>query len=150
MLKLIRTQPDNPDFIALVKLLDADLAIRDGADHAIYAQFNTLGNIKYAVVGYENNEPAACGAIKEYDSDTMEIKRMYVKSVYRNKGIATKILVELEQWSGELSYSRCILETGKNQPEAIALYKKSGFRVITNYGQYTGVENSICFMKEIR
>jgi hypothetical protein len=55
----------------------------------------------------------------------------------------------LEIWSGELSYSRCVLETGKKQPEAIALYQKSAYRKIPNYGQYADVENSVCFEKKL-
>ncbi len=67
----------------------------------------------------------------------------------RGKGIASKILAELEIWATELFYEKCILETGKKQPEAIALYKKNGYNIIPNYGQYAGVENSLCFEKEI-
>jgi putative acetyltransferase len=147
MIKLIRTDSENPDFIELVKHLDADLAERDGKDHSFYGQFNTIAKIKYAVVAYENDQPIGCGAIKEYASDTMEVKRMYTLPGGRGKGIATSVLAELETWAAELSYERCVLETGKRQPEAIALYKKNGYTLIPNYGQYAGVENSVCFEK---
>jgi GNAT superfamily N-acetyltransferase len=150
MIKIIRTQADNNDFKALVKLLDADLAIRDGEEHDFYAPFNTIEKIRYAVVAYENEIPIGCGAIKEYRPDTMEIKRMFVLPEYRKKGIATKILVELECWAHELSYAKCMLETGKKQPEAIELYKRNGYALIPNYGQYANVENSICFEKYLR
>jgi hypothetical protein len=56
----------------------------------------------------------------------------------------------LESWAAELSFQKCILETGIKQPEAIGLYKNNGFRQIANYGQYEGIENSVCFEKEIR
>ncbi|MGE5795510.1 MAG: GNAT family N-acetyltransferase, partial [Ignavibacteria bacterium] len=79
----------------------------------------------------------------------MEVKRMYTIPEYRGKGIATRVLIELERWALELSYSKCILETGKKQPEAIALYKKNGYKLISNFGQYEGAENSVCFEKEI-
>lgn len=147
--KLIRTNSDNHDFIELVKQLDKELAERDGTDHSFYSQFNKIDKIKYAVVAYENNKPIGCGAIKEFSSDAMEIKRMYTLPQYRGKGIAGKILNELEKWAVELSYKKCVLETGKRQPEAIALYKKNGYKIILNYGQYIGIENSICFEKEI-
>ena len=62
-------------------------------------------------------------------------------------GIATQILTELEKWATELSFKKCVLETGKKQPEAIALYIKNGYKIIPNYGQYEGVENSVCFEK---
>ena len=150
MIRITKTDSNNHDFIVLVRSLDADLAGRDGADHAFYAQFNTIDKIKHVVLAYEIEKPLGCGAMKEYDAKTMEIKRMYVSPESRNKGIATKILSELEHWAGELSYARCILETGKKQPEAIALYKKNGYTVIPNYGQYAKVENSLCFEKEIK
>jgi putative acetyltransferase len=149
MINLIRTNSNNPDFIELIKYLDADLAKRDGEEHAFYAQFNTIDKIKYVVLAYENEKPVGCGAIKQYDADTMEIKRMYILPENRKKGIAAKILSELEKWSSELSYAKCILETGKKQPEAIGLYKKNGYTLISNYGQYADVENSLCFEKEI-
>ncbi|MGA7161368.1 MAG: GNAT family N-acetyltransferase [Bacteroidota bacterium] len=149
MIKIVRTNSDNRDFIELVKLLDADLAKRDGEDHPFYAQFNKIDKIKYVVLVYENEKPLGCGAIKEYDAKAMEIKRMYVSPEKRNKGIATKILSELENWASELAYASCLLETGKRQPEAIALYKKNDYKLIPNYGQYAEVENSLCFEKEL-
>ena len=74
---------------------------------------------------------------------------MFVKPQFRNKGIAVKILNALESWAKKLNFSECILETGKKQPEAIRLYQKSGYTLITNYGQYVTVENSVCMKKSI-
>jgi GNAT superfamily N-acetyltransferase len=150
MLTLIRTNSDNTDFRKLVKQLDIELAERDGEDHSFYKQFNKIDSIKYAVIAYDNDVPVACGALKEHSSNAMEVKRMYTVEPYRGKGIAAKILKELEKWALELSYEKCVLETGKRQPEAIALYKKSGYTAIPNYGQYADVENSVCFEKIIQ
>ena len=150
MIKVIRTDSDNSGFIDLVKYLDADLAERDKEDHTFYAQFNKIDKIKCVVVAYENDSPIACGAIKEYRLGTMEIKRMYTSPEGRGKGIATRILTELELWAKELSCEKCILETGKRQPEAIGLYKKNGYHLIPNYGQYAEIENSLCFEKELK
>ena len=149
MIKIIRTNSDHPDFISLVSLLDADLAKRDGDEHSFYAQFNKIDKIKHAVVLHEDEKPVACGAIKQYAEDIMEVKRMYTLPVCRGKGIATAVLNELEKWAAELGYAKCILETGKRQPEAISLYSKNGYVLIPNYGQYAGVENSVCFEKPI-
>ncbi|MHC2990302.1 GNAT family acetyltransferase [Pontibacter sp. HJ8] len=150
MLNNIRTNSENSDFVELVKLLDADLAIRDGEDHSFYDQFNKIDKINQVVVVYENEKPVGCGAIKAFGSDAMEIKRMYVLPDSRKSGIASMVLAELEKWASELGYARCVLETGKKQPEAIALYKKNGYNLIPNYGQYAGVENSLCFEKELK
>lgn len=149
MVTLVRTNSDNSDFIALVRLLDADLAERDGQEHAFYDQFNKITNIKHVIVGYEDELPVACGAIKEHESNIMEIKRMYVIPGHRGKGVASKILSALERWALELSYTKCVLETGKRQPEAIALYTKNHYQPTANYGQYIGIENSLCFEKVI-
>ena len=148
MIKIIRTDSKNEDFIELVKNLDADLAERDGDAHSFYARLNKIDKIRHAVVVYENDKPTGCGAIKEYSPNTMEIKRIYTSPESRGKGIATKVLIELETWATELSYEKCILETGKNQPEAIRLYKKNGYKLIPNYGKYAGIENSLCFEKQ--
>jgi putative acetyltransferase len=150
MLTIKRTNSEDPDFKCLVRLLDAELAIADGEDHAFYSQFNKIDKIKYVVMTYENGIPTGCGAIKEFGKNTMEVKRMFVSADKRNKGFATRILTELEKWAGELSCTKCILETGKRQPDAIGLYKKNGYKSIPNYGQYVGVENSVCFEKELK
>ena len=148
-IKLIRTDSRNRDFIDLVELLDADLAIRDGEDHSFYDQFNSIKQIKYAVVSVENNKPVGCGAIKEFSTQAMEVKRMFILPDARAKGFASLILAELENWAFELGFEKCILETGKMQPEAVALYEKNGYCKISNYGQYIGVENSLCFEKNL-
>jgi len=149
MTNVIRTNSDNTDFRALVALLDADLQIRDGDEHSFYAQFNRVDKIRHVVVAYENDEAVGCGAIKEYAEDVAEIKRMFVQTERRGRGIAGKILADLETWANELGFSECVLETGLKQPEAIALYRKSGYEMIPNYGQYIGVENSVCMKKII-
>ena len=150
IIKVKRTDSGNPDFIELVKHLDADLAIRDGAEHSFYDAFNKIDQIKYVIVLYENDQPLSCGAIKEYAPKVMEVKRMYTSPGSRGKDLAGLVLKELENWAAEMSYENCILETGKKQPEAIRLYKKNGYQLIPNYGQYAGIENSVCFEKKIK
>ncbi|HEY8659981.1 MAG TPA: GNAT family N-acetyltransferase [Hanamia sp.] len=150
MIQIKRTNSENRDFIELVRNLDADLAEKDGDEHSFYAQFNKIDKIKFVAVAYENEKPVGCGAIKEYEPNTMEIKRMYVTPECRGKGIATIILSELENWATELSFAKCILETGKRQPQAIRLYRKNGYNLIPNYGQYIDVENSLCFEKLLK
>ena len=145
----IRTNSRNQDFIDLVKLLDLELQIVDGEDHAFYHQFNNIDVLKHTIVLYENNTPVGCGALKKFDETSAEIKRMYTIPAIRGKGIATKVLLELEKWAKELGYKHTILETGKRLPDAIALYQKNGYQIISNYGQYVGVKNSVCFKKEL-
>lgn len=149
MIAFKRTESGNKDFQQLVALLDADLAIRDGDEHAFYAQFNKVDSIRNVIVCYIDHQPIGCGAFKPYDGDSVEIKRMFVQPNYRGQGFGLDILKELEKWAAELNYTACILETGKKQPEAIRLYQKAGYSIITNYGQYENVENSVCMAKKL-
>lgn len=149
MIQIIRTTPDNPDFTQLIALLDKDIQLRDGDEHVFYAQFNKTDTIKNAILIYHEKVAVGCGAFKFYKEDVAEIKRMYVDPKMRGKGIASKILTELESWAREENYKSCILETGQKYPEAIALYKKNGFAIIENYGQYEDIEDSICFQKTL-
>lgn len=149
MLSLLRTTSENPDFAALVIELDKELKVRDGDDHAFYAQFNKTDAIKHVVVATLNGQPVGCGAIKPFSDHAAEVKRMFVAPEFRGQGIAGQILKALETWAQELQFHHCVLETGLNQPEAIALYNKSGYARIPNYGQYIGVENSVCFEKQV-
>ncbi|MAM28388.1 MAG: GNAT family N-acetyltransferase [Flavobacteriaceae bacterium] len=142
-----RTTTENANFKRLVQSLDQELAITDGDEHSFYDQFNGLENINHVLIMHDEKTAFACGAIKHFDDATMEIKRMYTLPDYRGKGIGSSILTALEQWASELQYKRCLLETGKRQPDAIALYKKNGYVEIPNYGQYVGKENSVCFQK---
>ncbi len=147
MIHIQRADSSHADFLHLVKLLDEDLAIRDGDEHSFYAAFNKVDSIKHVIIGYQNGQPAACGAFKPFENDAVEIKRMFVKPGYRGNGAAKLILTQLENWALELGYKRCVLETGKKQPEAIQLYTVSGYYIIPNYGQYAQVANSVCMEK---
>jgi putative acetyltransferase len=149
MIQIERTNSGDVNFQNLVFLLDGDLKIRDGDEHSFYAQFNKIDLIKNVVVYYNNDEAIGCGAFKEYDLNTVEIKRMFVQPEHRGKGIAVIILKELEIWASALNYKSFILETGKKQPEAIRLYQKSGYTIVPNYGQYKNIENSVCMEKSV-
>lgn len=149
MISLKRTDANNADFQQLVVELDRYLAITDGDEHAFYAQYNKSDNLKYVIVAYDDNTAVGCGAIKNYTDDVMEVKRMYVAPSARGKGVASTILKELENWAAQLSYKKCLLETGVKQLEAIRLYQKSAYKITPNYGQYQGVSNSVCFEKTL-
>lgn len=144
-----RTTSENKDFINLVKDLDAYLKITDGDEHSFYNQFNNIDVLKHVVIIYIEKKPIGCGAIKKFDITTMEIKRMYLSPENRGNGIAQKIVKELEVWAKELGYKKCVLETGKRQPEAVKFYHKCNYKIIPNYGQYKNMENSLCFEKSL-
>lgn len=147
---LIRTDSSHPDFRKLVEALDADLRERDGEEHTFYQAFNGIAALDRCVVGYLAGKPVCCGALKGFDPVTLEVKRMYTRPEARGRGLAGSVLGELEAWARESGFSRCVLETGRRQPEAIGLYTRHGFRPIENYGPYVGVANSLCFEKSLR
>ena len=148
-LEIKRTTSKNIDFINLVKDLDAYLKITDGDEHEYYNQFNTIAVLKHVVVAYFNEVPVGCGAFKDFDAISVEIKRMFVSLDKRGSGIAQKIVTELENWAKELGFQKMVLETGKRQVEAVKFYQKCDYKIIPNYGQYANMENSICFEKTL-
>lgn len=74
----------------------------------------------------------------------VELKRVYVNKEYRGNGYSTYIVKKLIDRAKEKGCGTMILETGVKQLEALSLYKKLGFGIIENYGQYMGDNNSIC------
>jgi putative acetyltransferase len=144
-----RTDSANEDFKALVGLLDAGLKIIDGDDAPFFAQYNKIDKIKHVVVAYEGDKAVGCGAFKEYEPRTTEIKRMFVLETERGKGIAAEILADLEKWAVDEGFETAILETGNKMTAAIRLYEKSGYQRTPNYGQYIGVDSSVCMKKDL-
>lgn len=149
MYTIKRTNSYNLDFQKLVIELDKDLAIKNGEANDFFAQYNKIDLIQNIVVAYEDDKAVGCGAMKKYENGVMEIKRMFVPIEKRGKGIAGKVLTELQVWAKELGYRKCVLETGDKMIEAIGLYKKNNFKIIPNYGQYANIKSSICLEKEI-
>lgn len=148
-MELLRTDSENKGFVTLVRCLDRELEVIDGDEHSFYDQYNKTDQIKNVVVINDLNKTIGCGAFKLFEGQTAEVKRMYTLPDYRGKGIASRVLNELENWAKELGFSQLILETGKTMDSAIGLYKSKGYQVIENYPPYDGVENSICFSKRL-
>ncbi|MEI2737335.1 MAG: GNAT family N-acetyltransferase [Chitinophagaceae bacterium] len=149
MITLKRTNSEDKDFHELVEKLNQDLQDRYGALQDYYSRFNAIKDLPTVVIAYNDGQPVGCGCFKKFDDASVEVKRMYVDNMQRGKGIGAAILEELEKWAGELMVGTIVLETGTSQPEAIHLYEKMGYTLIPNYGQYSGMETSICMMKEI-
>ena len=146
-MKLVKTNSDNPDFKKLSALFDEYLVDIDGDERDFFAAYNNV-QLDSVLVVYENSQAIGCGAFKIYDTHTAEIKRMFVHPNYRNKGVANLLLSELESWATQCGFTSFILETSPKLTNAIKLYKKNGYQLIPNFGQYIGVENSICMKKE--
>ena len=146
---LKRTTANNQDFQFLVKKLDHELWNELKEDQSTYDQYNKVPDIPTAVIAYNGAAPVACGCYKEFDKETVEIKRMFVQKEYRGKGMSKKILSELERWAKENNYRYAVLETSIHFTTARNLYASNGYTVIPNYGPYADLPESVCMKKEL-
>lgn len=144
-----RTNSSDPDFQVLVSHLDHELWNELREDQSRYEQYNKVPDLPTVVLIYVNKIPIACGCFKKYNDDTAEIKRMFVEKQYRGKGMSKFILDELERWAKESGFSFAILETSIRFKAARGLYTIAGYTIIENYGQYTGLKESVCMKKEL-
>jgi Acetyltransferase (GNAT) family. len=145
-----RTTSESLDFRHLIAALDDDLYLRNGEAQLKYRQYNKVDMIRHVVVIYVDGKPVGCGAFKKFDDESVEIKRMFVFSEMRGNRLAARILEELEKWAIEEGYSKAVLETGHKQTEAIRLYSVAGYSRTENYGQYIGMDESICYRKLLK
>jgi putative acetyltransferase len=144
-----RTNSNDPGFKLLVSHLDHELWNELKEDQSTYDQYNKVPDLPTVVVIYINEKPIACGCFKQYLSDTVEIKRMFVEKEYRGRGLSKLILNELEQWAIESGFQFAILETSVHFKTAQSLYSKTGYIVIENYDHYAGLEESVCMKKKL-
>ena len=146
---LKRTTSSNPDFKNLTILLDKELHNQYGDLQSEYDRYNHIIDINTVVIAYRDKSAVGCGCFKQIDDTSAELKRMFVKPDERKHGIGSSILSELEIWAKERGFLYAVLETANKQHESIALYKKAGFSIIPNYGEYIGKEISVCMKKKL-
>lgn len=144
------TDPLSSDAEAIIAELTNELAERyNEPGGGAFKPQDVLVAKSIFLTGTENGKTIACGALRPVDDDTCEVKRMYVNPAYRGCGYSRVMLNALEEKAKMFGYKKVILETGKRQPEALGLYKNSGYTVIPNYGIYKEREMSVCFEKEL-
>ncbi|MGZ8559113.1 MAG: nitrate reductase associated protein [Chitinophagaceae bacterium] len=148
-LTIKRTDSNDIDFQQLVGKLDNELWDELKEDQAKYDQYNKVPGLNTVIVIYAGEKPVAIGCFKKYSDDTVEIKRMFVEKGYRGKGISKLLLKELETWAVESGYQKAILETSVYFTTARNLYMNAGYTKIENYGQYKGIDDSVCMKKEL-
>jgi putative acetyltransferase len=147
---LRKTNSLDPHFQLLVADLDKDLWARYPTIQQNFTPFNKIDQSARVVVAYAGDVPVGCGCFRAMDQETLEIKRMYVKPESRGTGIAKLILSELEEWGRDEGFIHANLETGNNQPEALAVYNGAQYKQIPNYPPYTHIAESICMSKKLR
>jgi len=148
---LVEADPATPEAAALIAALDRDLNARyPGLEiHGIdAANFRAAGGV--FLIGRVGEVAVACGAFRPMDQDgVVEVKRMYVRDDHRGRGFARAILTALEEIATRRGYRIIRLETGGNQPEAIALYESAGYHPIPCYGVHAPDPLSRCFEKQL-
>jgi putative acetyltransferase len=148
--KIINLPADSTEISEMSASLHSDLELRYGKGSIEeFIEENKRMIIFFAAVDDENIA-AACGALRHFDDVTAEIKRMYVKDVYRGRGLSKLILKELEDTALRMNYRRIVLETGLKQPEAMSLYEKFGYTKIKPYGKHKDDPDSVCYEKLIQ
>ena len=137
------------DAVSIIARLDADLEQRYGALQAQFTPANRLPDGTMFIVGYVAGRPVACGALRPMDAVAAEVKRMYVEPEFRGRGLARRVLADLEQRARLAGFVCTRLETGIHSPEALRLYESAGYRRIDNWGTYAGNPDSFCFEKPL-
>jgi GNAT superfamily N-acetyltransferase len=150
MALLFRTTSQHPHFKHLVTELDAELWIRYPEIQQNFAPHNTIDDSARVVIAYLNDQPVGSGCFRPMDDPgSIEIKRMYVSPTVRGRGTAKLILDELEIWAKDEGFTTAKLETGFNQPEAVAVYRRCNYKIIPNYPPYTNMTESMCMAKDL-
>jgi hypothetical protein len=144
-----RTNSSDAGFQQLIAALDNELWNELNEDQAKYDQYNKVPDLTNVLVLYVNEKPTASGCIKKYNENTVEVKRMFVVKEHRGKGLSSIILKELENWAIELGFQYAILETSIHFRTARSLYTNAEYKIIDNYDQYAGLEESVCMRKEL-
>jgi GNAT superfamily N-acetyltransferase len=130
------TSYDHPDAVALIADVQQEYVVRYGGEDSTPvdpAEFAPPDGL--FLVAYVDGTPAACGGWRAHGTDA-ELKRMYVAPAFRGRGLARAVLAELERTAGEAGFRRVILESGQRQPEALALYRSSGYEPVPSFGVY--------------
>ncbi len=143
-IELVRA--DDARFQALCRALDEYLDAVSGREkqRAFYDQYNKTADLLAVALVLEGDQAVGCGGIKGHGDETAELKRMFVRPECRGKKIGARIVNALAAEARARGFKRLILETGKALAPAQALYLGLGFQIIENYGQYRGLENSVC------
>lgn len=85
------------------------------------------------VLARRDGTPVGCGGFCRFDERSAEVKRMWTSPTARGLGVARRILREIERRAREAGYASIRLDTNRALREAIAFYRKEGYREIARY-----------------
>src|SRR5262245_59803807 len=145
-----RASPRLAGALELIAELDAYLNRLYAADRNYLLDAEALCALEVAFfVARREGEIVACGALRRLDDASAEIKRMYVKPAFRGQGVGLAMLLALESHARATGVRRLVLETGIDQPEALALYERHQFVRCERYGEYRDDPTSVFFEKQL-
>lgn len=149
--QFIKTNGENEAFIELCDKLDDYLGQLIGREkqQTVYGKYNHRDTIHDVIVIFKDDKPVGCGAYKLYDEETIELKRIYLDDSVRGFGLGKELLRRLEADARKAGFRYAVLETGKVMTSAVELYRKSGYKIIPNYGVYTKMSESVCMRKKL-
>jgi GNAT superfamily N-acetyltransferase len=141
---------DEPEVRELVADALADLAGRYGGsgDDTPVAPTDFEPPTGQFLVAVADGELVGCGGWRSHGDDA-ELKRLYTAPAARGRGVARRVLAAVEESARSFGRRRLILETGDQQPEAIALYTKLGYDVIDNFGYYRDQPGVLSFSRTL-
>jgi putative acetyltransferase len=139
---------DDADAVALREAQRVEIDARYGGDTEPGVK-PSADDIALFLVARRDGAPVGCGGLRAIDAEHGEIKRMYVAPAARGSGVSRAILGALETAARDRGWTRLVLETGVEQPDAIRFYTREGYLPIEKYGHYADAELSLCFGKEL-
>jgi GNAT superfamily N-acetyltransferase len=147
----LRQEPyDGPVAQQLIEAVQQEYVVRYGEPDTTPVQPNEFAPpVGRFVVGYLDIDAVAMGGVRRIDTDTVEIKRMYVVPEHRGRGLSRVVLAHLESLARDLGASRVLLETGQQQPEAMRLYETSRYERVEGFGHYRCEPGSVSYGKTL-
>lgn len=147
----LRQEPyDGPAATQLTTEVQAEYVVRyGGPDEGPIDAAEFLPPDGAFLVGYLDGEPVAMGGLRRHADDAVELRRMFVRPPWRGRGLARALLAALEHQAQQLGARRVVLESGQRQPEALALYRSSGYRPTESFGYYRDGPLSVCLAKNL-
>ena len=158
MLRFVPTPLSAPEARALERACSDDIMVRYGGDEPeepldaeAFSPPTGAFVVAYLEVDGGDRSAVGCAGIRRVDGvdGTCELKRMFVAPEARGRGVARSLLERLEEEAVALGYSTMWLETGTEQPEAIALYESHGYAPIAGFGRYKDLPKSRSFGRRL-
>ena len=148
MISVLKAPVDSLEAIELMRELSATLLQITGRTGESGFRAEDMDHLRAVfAVAYMDERPAGCGAIRELEGDTAELKRMYARE--KSRGVGKHLLEFLEGEAARLGYKKIVLETGTVNEKAIRFYRSNGYSVCEQFGSYVGRDDSICFEKNL-